>query len=86
MFRFVNEERVLPFESGSGLTLVGAETSVIGKTAWFGGGASYTRPVRVEIDGGKAIRVRDHLMIVRLAMVVVVLVLTVWRLVDDRKH
>lgn len=80
MFRFVNEERVLPIESGSELTLVGAETSVIGRTTWFEGGATYTRPVRVEFRGGKSIPIRDHLMIMRLAMAALVLTAIAWRI------
>jgi hypothetical protein len=80
MFRFFNNESRLSLESGSGLTLVGAETSVIGKAAWIEGGASYTRPVRVEVGGGESMPIRDHLTITRLATAALVVMATAWRI------
>jgi hypothetical protein len=81
VFRFVNEEILLTLESGSGLTLVGVETSVTSEVAWIGGGASYTRPVRVEVGGGESIPIRDHLMVMQLAMAALVVMATVWRII-----
>ena len=84
MFRIVNKDLALPLDVGSSLTLIASETSVVGGSRYFAGGVSYARPKSIEVLGRKAIRVRDPLMITRLAVVGLVLVSTLWRLLDDR--
>jgi len=86
VLRIVNKDRTLPLEVGSGLILTGSETSVVAGLRYFAAGASYVRPKSIEVPGRKAIRVTDHLMNARLAMLMLVLVVTLWRQLDDRKQ
>jgi len=80
MFRIVNREHSAILDTRSGVTLIGAETSVLGEARLFGGGASYTRPTRVEVANGRPIPITDHLMIVRLATAAIVVLATIWRM------
>ena len=79
MIRVNNEEAGIQLDPGSGIRLVGVETSLVATMGAGGGGVCYVRPTRVEIPGDRAIRVTDHLMIARLSAAALVLIATVWR-------
>ena len=83
MLRVLNENLVWGPDPASGVTMVGAETAVLGGGPGFSAEASYARPVRVESPGDSPIPIRDHLMIVRLAVAAMVLIATVWRVLRD---
>jgi hypothetical protein len=66
-------------------SVVYAETGALGAHRFGVLGLSYLRPVRVEIDDfGGSIRIRDHVMVARLAIVLLLVAAALWRLLDDR--
>ncbi len=79
MIRVNNEEAGVQLDSGSGIRLVGVETSLVATMGGGGSFVSYVRPSRVEIPGDRAIRVTDHVMIARLSAGALVLIANAWR-------
>ena len=58
------------------MTLVSAESSASLRTPWFAFGATYRRPVRVDVAGrgGTLLSVRDLVMLTRIALIVLSIV------------
>ena len=79
MIRVNHEEAGVQLDPGSGIRLVGVETSLVATMGGGGGVVSYVRPSRVEIPGDRAIRVKDHVMIARLSAAALVLMANAWR-------
>lgn len=63
----------------AGVRLGYADTG-FGLSTWFGAvGVSYQRPTRVIVPGsGSAVPIRDHVMVVRVAVIALVLVVSLW--------
>lgn len=53
-----------------------ADTRIVWTTPWFTLGGWYRRPTRVRLASGVSIPIRDHVMFMRLAAVVVAVILT----------
>lgn len=61
------------------LSLTYVETGVRGAARFGGFGISYLRPTLVtSAENGVRVRIRDHVMLARLAMVTLVVVATIW--------
>jgi hypothetical protein len=68
-----------------GVTLTYANTGLYWASTLGGGGYAYRRPISVRPPGADAeIPIRDHVMILRLALILVLAVTTLWRWVDGR--
>jgi hypothetical protein len=68
-----------------GVTWIHANTGVYWASSLGGGGYVYSRPVAVSPPGSDAmISIRDHVMIMRLASILVLALAAFWRLTDGR--
>jgi hypothetical protein len=68
-----------PIEGMTGLILTYADTGLHGRARSGAAGVSYRRPVRVTMIGsGPTAPIRDHVMMVRLAVVALLVALNVW--------
>lgn len=78
MFRFRQVAR--DHRVDGGVTVTYAMSGLVGAGSFAGGGFSYLRPVSVRLsDGGTVIPVRDHVMVLRLALLAIVLAAHVWK-------
>ena len=85
MLRIRHTRREQVIEGVRGVTLTSANSGFFGGTSFGGGGFSYHRPVLVRDPGtGAMIPIRDHVMAVRLAAVVVLLMALIWRWIDGK--
>jgi hypothetical protein len=83
MLGFRHLERDHTVEGVAGLKLSYADTGFGGVIRLGAGGLSYRRPTSVTVPGtGSAIPIRDHVMLVRLVMVMVLFVVNLRR----RRH
>jgi len=72
-------------EGADGVTLTRADSGFYWTTSFGGGGFTYHRPVLVRLRGSEAvIPIRDHVMEVRLAAAVVLLLAGIWRWLDGK--
>lgn len=78
MFGFRNAQQEHTVEL-AGVRLTYADTG-LGFGTWFGAvGMSYRRPIRVTVgESGSAIPIRDHVMVVHLAVIALLLVVSLW--------
>ena len=78
MFGFRDAQREHTVEP-AGVRLTYADTG-LGFSTWFGAvGMSYRRPTRVTVgESGSPIPIRDHVMMVRLAVIALLLVVRLW--------
>ena len=67
--------------AGRSVTLVAEQWTAWAASPWFAGAATYCRPVRVEGDepGAEPVPIRDHVMLVRLAALLVAVAVFVER-------
>lgn len=73
-FRHVGQDQTI--EGVPGLKLSYVDTGFGGVTRFGGGGLSYRRPSSVTVPGtGSIIPIRDHVMLLRLAVILLLLVI-----------
>jgi len=85
MLRFRHARSEQTVEGGDGVTLTFADTGLSWTTSVGGGGFTYHRPVLVRLpDRDVVIPIRDHVMEVRLAAVVMLLLAGIWRWLDGK--
>jgi hypothetical protein len=85
MLRFRHARSEQTVGGADGITLGFADTGFYGVGSFGGGGFTYHRPVLVRVSGsGTVIPIRDHVMEVRLAAVVVLLLAGIWRWLDGK--
>jgi len=85
MLRFRNARSERTVDGADGVTLAFAETGFYWMAPFGGAGFAYHRPVLVRVSGsGSMIPIRDHVMEVRLAAVVVLLLAGIWRWLDAK--
>lgn len=78
MFGFRNAQREHTVEP-AGVRLTYADTGLGFGTRFGAVGMSYRRPTRVTVpESGSAIPIRDHVMVVRLAVIALLLAVSLW--------
>ena len=83
MLRIKHARREQTIEGADGVTLTLADSGFYWTASFGGGGFTYHRPVLVRLRGsGAVIPIRDHVMEVRLAAAVVLLLAGIWRWLD----
>ena len=82
-FRHARSEQTV--EGTDGVALTFADSGFYWETSFGGGGFTYHRPVLVRLpDSGVVIPIRDHVMEVRLAAAVMLLLAGIWRWFDGK--
>ena len=85
MLRFRHARSEQRVEGADGVTLSFAETGFHGIASFGGAGFTYHRPVFVRVsDGRTVLPIRDHVMEVRLAAALVLLLAGIWRWLDGK--
>ena len=85
MLRIRHGRREQTIEGADGVTLTLADSGFYWTTSFGGGGFTYHRPVLVRLQGsGAVIPIRDHVMEIRLAAAVVLLLAGIWRWLDGK--
>ena len=85
MLRFRHARSEQRIDGDDGVTLAFAETGIYWTTSFGGGGFTYQRPVILRLPGsGTVIPIRDHVMEVRLAAAVMLLMAGIWRWLDGK--
>ncbi|MET0697035.1 MAG: hypothetical protein ABWZ58_06370 [Acidimicrobiia bacterium] len=85
MLRFRHARSEQTVDGADGVTLTFADSGFYWTTSLGGGGFTYHRPVLVGLpDSGVVIPIRDHVMEVRLAAAVMLLLAGIWRWLDGK--
>ncbi len=85
MLRIRHGRREQTVEGADGVTLTLVDSGFYWTTSFGGGGFTYHRPVLVRLQGsGAVIPIRDHVMEIRLAAAVVLLLAGIWRWLDGK--
>ena len=85
MLRFRHGRSEQSVDGADGVTLTFADTGFSWTTSHGGGGFTYRRPVLVRLpDSGVVIPIRDHVMEVRLAAAVMLVLAGIWRWLDGK--
>ena len=85
MLRIRHARREQTVDGADGVTLTIADSGFYWMTSFGGGGFTYHRPVFVSLPGrGTRIPIRDHVMDVRLAAALLLLLAGIWRWIDGK--
>jgi hypothetical protein len=85
MLRIRHARRERTVDGADGVTLTLADSGFYWMTSFGGGGLTYHRPVLITLRGsGTVIPIRDHVMDVRLAAALLLLLAGIWRWIDGK--